>query len=210
MQYLNIWSGLMRLSHWGMALGVGFLLASGFFNSVEGLDQSFWYDWHVIVGQLLSIVLVLRIGLLFRPGTGNWQRFRLNRVRFQAMIEMLRFYVSLGQFPLPKWYAHNPIWLPIYVIMMLASIALVISGFALLYPESINEATSAQWHIVTAGVIGWVSLAHIIAVVMHDWKSNAAFISAMISGSRYFEATETKKGDGAFSIPVVKGGKDTK
>ena len=210
MKYINIWSTSMRLTHWGMACATVFLLVSGFFKDIEGLDQPFWHDWHIIVGQILSILLVWRVALFFRPGSGHWQRFRITKARLSSMVDMLRFYLSFGQFPLPNWYAHNPIWLPVYVLMLLISLALVVTGFTLLYPESFNEVVSLRWHSIAAIVIGWASLAHVITAVMHDWKSPAAFISAMLSGSRYFETTDLEKQKSTFSIPVIKNSGDKK
>ncbi|MGV6852477.1 MAG: cytochrome b/b6 domain-containing protein [bacterium] len=213
-QYVKIWSGVMRLCHWGMAVGLVFLMFSSFYMNVEGMDSDFWRDWHLMVGQIFSLILALRIVLFFIDKTGSWKNFIPTRAKLRAIPEMFRFYLSFGQFSLPSWYAYNPLWLFAYAIIYVLMLSAVISGYLLMMAENWNEASVFNVHQLAAPALIWLSLAHVIAVIMHDWKSKAAFISAMFSGYRYFETEgkqimANKEGKDSIIPVVVTNSKDT-
>ncbi|HHJ36357.1 MAG TPA: cytochrome b/b6 domain-containing protein, partial [Gammaproteobacteria bacterium] len=100
--------------------------------------------------------------------------------------QMIKFYISFSRYPLPNWYAHNPLWLPLYLLMFLVLAGCVISG--LLYDTSGSFFTLPMFelHGALASLIIFSSLLHIITVFLHDLKGKGAFISAMVNGFRYF------------------------
>jgi Ni/Fe-hydrogenase 1 B-type cytochrome subunit len=184
--YTRIWSGWLRLVHWLIAAGVLFLLASGWALQQLPADPDFWHDWHLIAGQLVALALLLRVVLLFVPGTSHWRALLPKRVQRMAMLQMLRFYLSLARAPLPAWHAHNPLWAPLYLLVLVVLAACIASGIWHGAPWRVFAIPLARWHTQLAGAVALFTLAHLVAVALHDWKGDGALISAMFSGRRYF------------------------
>ncbi len=188
-RYVLVWSTWLRLSHWLIAGGVLFQISSAWALAHDEADFDFWLDWHLITGQVLLITLALRVILLFFPGSANWRAFIPERSQFRAMLQMIKFYLSLGRFPLPNYYAHNPLWLPIYPVFYLVLAGCLLSG--LLYDGSyiVFGTPMYELHAALAGLIAMFSIFHIGTVFLHDLKGKGACISAMVNGFRYFHHT---------------------
>jgi len=188
-RYVKVWSAWLRLSHWLIAGGVLFQISSAWALAHDEADYDFWLDWHLITGQVILMTLALRVILLFFPGSSNWRAFIPERSQFRAMLQMIKFYLSLGRFPLPNWYAHNPLWLPIYPLFFLVLAGCLLSG--LLYDAShiVFGTPMSELHAALAGLIAMFSIFHIVTVFLHDLKGKGACISAMVNGFRYFHHT---------------------
>lgn len=154
---------------------------------VAGYD--FWLDWHLIAGQVILMTLALRVVLLFFPGSSNWRAFVPEKSQFQAMLQMIKFYLSLARFPLPNWYAHNPLWLPVYPVFFLVLAGCSISG--LLYSSShiVFGSPMYELHGALSGLIVTFLIFHVVTAFLHDLKGKGAYISAMVNGFRYFHYT---------------------
>ncbi|MEZ5540562.1 MAG: cytochrome b/b6 domain-containing protein [Pseudomonadota bacterium] len=185
-RYVKIWSGWLRLAHWLIAGGVLFELASGWALAHDAIDPGFWYDWHIMIGQLTALAALLRVILLFVPGSSHWRALLPNRTDRQAMAQMLKFYLSLARTPLPAWYAHNPVWKPFYALNHLVLVACVASGFLHGTPWRLFGQAPDTLHTWLGVCLGLFAIAHGIAVFLHDLKGDGALVSAMISGARYF------------------------
>ena len=74
-KYVLVWSGWLRLSHWVIAFGVLFQITSAWAIRMNPPDYEFWHDWHLIVGQIMLIAILLRVILLFTDGASNWRSF---------------------------------------------------------------------------------------------------------------------------------------
>lgn len=191
-RYVLVWSGWLRLSHWLIATGVLFQLASAWAIKLDEVNYAFWLDWHIISGQIILLALALRLILLFipvsskSPGSSNWRAFIPERSQLQAMLQMVKFYISLARFPLPNWYAHNPFWLPVYPVLFIILAGCAISGLLYNSPQLVFGQPMDELHGFLAGLIIMFSIFHIIAVFLHDLKGKGAYISAMINGYRYF------------------------
>ena len=196
-RYVLIWSGWLRLSHWLIAAGVLFQVTSAWALAHDEANYAFWLDWHLITGQIILITLALRVVLLFLPGSSNWRAFIPERSQVQAMLQMIKFYLSLARFPLPNWYAHNPVWLPVYPVFFLVLAGSEISG--LLYNSShiFLRYPMAELHGALASLIVVFSTFHIVTVFLHELKGKGAFISAMVNGFRYFHYTGMNSGEGS-------------
>ena len=188
-RYVLVWSAWLRLSHWIIAGGVLFQITSAWALAHDDANAAFWLDWHLIAGQIILMALALRVVLLFFPGSSNWRAFIPERSQFQAMIQMVKFYLSLARFPLPNWYAHNPLWLPVYPVFYLVLAGCAISG--LLYNSShiFFDTPMYELHSALTGLIVAFSIFHIATVFLHDLKGKGAYISAMVNGFRYFHYT---------------------
>ena len=191
-RYVLVWSGWLRLSHWVIAAAVLFQLTSAWALGHDEANYAFWLDWHLIFGQIILLALGLRLVLLFipvssnRPGSGNWRAFIPERTQLQAMLQMIKFYLSLARFPLPNWYAHNPLWLPIYPLMFLVLAGCAFSGLWFNSSYIVFQQPMFELHGTLASLIIAFSIFHVVTVFLHDLKGKGAFISAMVNGFRYF------------------------
>ena len=188
-RYVLVWSTWLRLSHWLIAGGVLFQISSAWALAHDEADYDFWLDWHLITGQVLLITLALRVILLFFPGSANWRAFIPERSQFRAMLQMLKFYLSLGRFPLPNWYAHNPLWLPVYPVFYLVLAGCLLSGLVYDGSHIVFGTPMYELHAALSGLIAMFSIFHIVTVFLHDLKGKGACISAMVNGFRYFHHT---------------------
>ncbi len=145
-RYVAIWPGGLRLAHWLLAAGVLFCLASGWALQQLPADPAFWHDWHIITGQITALALLLRSVLLFVPGSTHWRALLPKRGQWQACRQMLRFYLSLSRAPLPAWYAHNPLWAPVYLLVLAVEAACLATGFGYSSSWQLLKVPVAQLH----------------------------------------------------------------
>ncbi len=175
-----VWSGLVRALHWAMALCVVTLIGSAW--AMQRAPQELGSGaatLHREVGYLLLAALAARVYLLFFGHRAEgWQDCVPWPPQHRAALQMLRFYVSLGRAPLPAYYAHNPLWGPVYL-----------GFFALLaFQGATGLFGPAGWHAAGySWVVGFVVL-HVLAAFVHDWKGSGADVSALINGHRVFVA----------------------
>lgn len=186
---IMVWDKWIRLSHWLMALGISFELLSVWLIKHADVHYAFWSDWHVIVGQALVFVLLLRLVLFVRPGAGNAKV--MFRVKWSKVVEMMKFYLSLGRYPLPSWYAHNPFWVPLYGLFLFIFLNALFSGFLFASWYGFAGYSFKAIHAFLGDLMFGFIVLHIVAVFWHDWKGNNASISAMVNGNRYFHIDNT-------------------
>ncbi len=199
-----IWSRWLRISHWLIAFSCLGLIASGYLMQTQPLGNSSIVDLHYTLTAVLLPALIVRLYLLFfGNGTDHLTDCEPDKHRLSQAWEVIRFYLTLGKTPLPKWYSHNPLWGPLYLAFYFFLTLNVISGLAL-----INEAifvfnlSMLDLHRVTYLVIAGFSVLHIIAVFSHDMGSSSSDISGMINGHRIFEIKQEPGQDSA-SFPSV-------
>jgi Ni/Fe-hydrogenase 1 B-type cytochrome subunit len=188
-----IFSTAQRISHWLIAAGTLFLLISAWLIQHSDVDALAWIDWHVMVGQGLSLVLAFRVYLLFIGGSGNWRLLVPGREQRHVALQTVKFYASLGRLPCPDWYAFNPIWQPLYLLLYVLLILTTLSGYLIgnyLFPAGLPM---PQWHGLLADLVLYFTLAHIPFVILHDVKGNGAHISGMLNGFKYFHTKEVVK-----------------
>jgi Ni/Fe-hydrogenase 1 B-type cytochrome subunit len=107
---------------------------------------------------------------------------------------VLKFYLTLGKAPLPKWYSHNPLWGPLYLLLFFFLILCSISGLILLKDISMIGALSLRdLHHLSYIVIGTFTLLHIPAVFSHDLAGKGSDVSSMINGYRVFEVASPEE-----------------
>lgn len=188
-RYVAVWPAAIRATHWLLAAGLVFQLSSGWLGGRVVDDPDFWRDWHVMVGQALLLVLLVRLGLLFGRGTGHWRAFVPSRQQLAGARQTLVFYLSLGKAPLPNWYAHNPLWQLLYPLVLLLLLLAAVSGLLHDAPYLFAGASPARVHGLAAGLLAILAVAHVAAVFLHDLRAKGAFVSAMINGHRYFHVS---------------------
>lgn len=188
LQQKYIWSGLLRLSHWIMALAVIGLLITGWLQQHVIQYLQIALDYHYILAYALTFALGLRLVLLVSASgsAASWHDLVPDRDSLKKALAMLRFYVSFGRTPLPRWYAHSPLWAPLYLLLFFLLLLQIISGFLIGSGQHTLLVNLHRLHDLNSSIIAVFTVAHIISVFMHDLKAGSSDISGMIHGYRIF------------------------
>ncbi len=200
---VQVWSPLLRATHWAIASAVLVLLVSGWLLA-RGHDAAdpVWLlgrDLHVPAGQALAIAVALRLGLLLvGRASDGWRDLLPRRAQIEGLKGMLRFYLSGGRAALPGYYGHNPLWGPIYLGLLALLLAQTLAGLwmeigALQERLALSYAGVLALHRSAASLILGLTLAHLVAVLLHDWRGRRWEISAMINGEKVFEIQRPPK-----------------
>lgn len=184
-----IWSRWLRLTHWALAISIFGMLMSGWLMAVDPLLFSTAKDYHYIFSALMLPALILRLYLLFLGnGTDHLHDCELDTHKLIQAWEVIRFYLTLGRAPLPKWYSHNPLWGPIYLILFFFLVLSTVSGFTLAKEiATLANISMHDLHMLSYVVIGTFVFLHLPAVFSHDLSGKCSDVSAMINGYRTFK-----------------------
>lgn len=197
-----VWPPLLRVLHLMMAATTiiltvtGALLGSGMILN-DQLYQHLLQVWHLPAGNVLLLVLLVRLFLLVtRSDVTGWRA--LLPERFDSVIATATFYLSLARMNLPGYYAHNPLWQPIYLVWILL---LAVQGWSGLLLQSAwlrsvvrtDSAAMLEQHAALTGLLGFLLVAHVVTALLHDWKSGNSDNSAMISGYKTFTVENTSQ-----------------
>jgi Ni/Fe-hydrogenase 1 B-type cytochrome subunit len=195
-----VWSGWLRTSHACIGLAVLVLLFTGWLIAESPSLSESALELHYLASSFLIFGLVVRIVLMF---TGR-EHERLPGLfpassELYAMAKTFRFYISLGKSPMPGWYAQNPLWKPVYLVIYLALIVLVITGAVMPDVSLMLGFYLPSVHAFWAQLMFWFTVLHIASVVMHDYKNRTTDISAMVNGYRLFLINSNRAGSVAES-----------
>lgn len=185
---IMVWSGWLRLAHWSLAAATLCLIATGWLVQHAPSVAEGAAELHYLGAGVLVFGLGLRLFLgLFGSGSERFEHMLPRASENAAIRDSLLFYLSFGKAPLPNWFAHNPLWKPVYLVLYLLLALLALSGW--LMPE-----TPLLWRFYLPHVHGFLSslvvaivVVHLYCVVLQDLKGGAADTSAMINGQRYFD-----------------------
>ena len=188
LQRKYIWPGPLRLGHWIMAIAVIGLLVSGWLLQNVAHYFQVALDYHYILAYALCFGLAIRLYLLARssPSAASWHDLVPDTQNLKKALAMVRFYVSLGRTPLPSWYAHSPLWAPIYLLVFVILLLQIITGFLMASGQHTLLINLYTLHNVNTSIIAAFTVLHVISVFLHDLKSGSSDISAMIHGYRIF------------------------
>lgn len=187
LQRVRVWSGWLRLSHALIGLSTLALLVTGWLLDAAPSLREGARDIHYLLAAVLVFGLALRLLLMFRgspveridqlaPGDDEWS----------AVKETARFYLSLGKTPLPRWYAHNPLWKSLYLLLYVLLLVLVLSGWLRDGHPLLLGIYLPDVHALFATVVACWSVLHVLAVILHDYRGDAADTSSIINGHRLF------------------------
>jgi Ni/Fe-hydrogenase 1 B-type cytochrome subunit len=163
---------------------------------------------HFMLSGLFLPALLLRLYLLlFGTGSEHLSSCEPDLHRLSQAWLVLKFYLTLGKAPLPKWYSHNPLWGPIYLVLFFFLLLSAISGLMLLKDITmIGRLSLNDLHHLSYLVVGIFTLLHLPAVFSHDFAGKGSDISGMINGHRIFEVENPhendKPGNGAQSVAL--------
>lgn len=182
-----VWSGWLRLAHWGLALATLVLLATGWLIASAPTLVSASSDIHYLAAGILIAALVLRVFVgLFGKGAERFEHMLPRQSEFAAMRASLLFYLSLGKAPMPNWFAHNPLWKPIYLMLFLLLALLALSGWLMPDMPVVGRFYLPRVHLWLSNLVAILTAAHLFSVVLQDLKGKSADISGMLNGERYF------------------------
>ncbi len=191
-----IWGGWLRFSHLVIGLSTLTLLCTGWL--IEGAPslEAGAVELHYVAASVLLFGLALRVLLMFRGSLVE----RIGQLmpeddEWRAVRDTLKFYLSFGRGQLPRWYAHNPFWKPLYLLMYVCLLMLAVTGW-------LREENPVLWgwylpnvHETFAMAVAWLTLLHVIAVVLHDYRGDSADISGIIDGNRHFVIEDQTTGE---------------
>jgi Ni/Fe-hydrogenase 1 B-type cytochrome subunit len=186
-QRLLIWNGWLRFSHATIGLASLALLVTGWLMVQAPSLTDLAIDYHYLSAALLIFGLCMRLALaLSRDPVCGAAALLPQRNEWPGIRAMLLFYISLGRLPLPRWYAHNPFWRPLYLLIYLLLMLLAISGGLMAEQLVLGDIYLPSLHRELASLVFWLSLLHLLAAVLHDLKGKNSDVSAMIHGQRCF------------------------
>jgi Ni/Fe-hydrogenase 1 B-type cytochrome subunit len=188
-QRVSVWSQWMRLAHWSIALSVLTLIATGWLVGSAPSVAAGASDLHGYAASVLMAGLVLRIWLLFADkGVGGWEALVPARANLPAMKQMLVFYLTLGKAPLPNWYAHNPLWVPLYALLYLFLVVMAVTGIFMEEQPLVAGFYLPSIHLAFAKIITVLTVLHLATAVLQDIKGKRGDVSAMLNGYKLFES----------------------
>jgi Ni/Fe-hydrogenase 1 B-type cytochrome subunit len=186
-QRVLIWGGWLRFAHLSLAFACLVLLVSGWLmgNAPSLFEPAQAY--HFLAAGLLLFTLLLRLALaLFSNAPARAGNLWPTPQEWPAMGAMLRFYMSLGRSTLPRWYAHNPLWKPLYLLLYALLAGLAFSGALLTEQPLLLGWYLPSIHRSLASLVFWLTLLHLLTVILHDLRGKTTDVSAIVHGYRYF------------------------
>ncbi len=183
-----VWSRWVRLSHWLIALSCVGLMLTGWLMSNDPILSTAAGDLHYYFSGLLIPALLLRLYLLFfGKGTDHLSDCEPDLHKLRQAKQVLKFYLTLGKVPLPRWFSHNPLWGQLYLLLFLFLTLSAISGVFLLQGiASIIGVSNHDLHWLSYYVVNIFVLLHIPTVFSHDLSNKNADISGMVNGYKIF------------------------
>lgn len=186
-QRIPVWSRALRIAHWVMAVAVVVLIVTGWRMEGDLLPAPTLLDDHFLAAAFLIPAFLLRLYLLFfGTGTDHISDCEPDMNRLRSAVAVLKYYFSLGRSPLPNWYAHNPLWGPLYLLLFVFLLMQILSGTLQQSHPFLGMVNLHDVHTIGAYVITVFTVLHILAVFVHDLGGSGSDISAMINGHRIF------------------------
>jgi Ni/Fe-hydrogenase 1 B-type cytochrome subunit len=203
----NCWSILLRLYHWGFALSIVFLVATGIYingpwsNTLVVGTTSFPMTWiryiHFVAGYVFTAAVLARIYLYIfgnaqeritdcLPVTGR-------NIQNLGKTLMLYSYISDDH---DERLGHNVLAGTTYLITIIAAVFQLISGFFMLFPEAaiwqgwgvsiFGNQQEARFihHLLMWWFIIFVVI-HLYLVIWNDIKGPEGLISSIFTGVKF-------------------------
>jgi len=201
------WSILLRLFHWCFALSIVTLVVTGLYihfpwtnTYLEG-DTCFPVATmryiHFIAGFVFTGAMLARLYLLIFGNKQErfWDFLPVTPKNIANLFQTLKFYLYFTDKHTPRP-GHNVLAGIAYVITFFVALLQIVSGFYMLYPESV---TWQKWGILLLGpqqqgrflhyLFMWYFIifaaVHVYIVVWNDIKSKEGLISSIFNGTKF-------------------------
>jgi Ni/Fe-hydrogenase 1 B-type cytochrome subunit len=182
-----VWSGWLRFSHAALALATLVLMATGWLLASSPTLAAAASDIHFLAASILIAALMLRLVMgFFGKGAERFGHLLPRSSELAAIRASLLFYLTLGKAPLPNWFAHNPLWKPVYLILFVLLALSALTGWVMPEIQVVGRLYLPRVHGWLSNAIWVVTLAHLFSVVLQDIRGRAADVSGMLSGYRFF------------------------
>jgi len=201
------WSILLRLFHWCFALSIVTLVVTGLYihfpwtnTYLEG-DTCFPVATmryiHFIAGFVFTGAMLARLYLLIFGNKQErfWDFLPVTPKNIGNLFHTLKFYLYFTDKNTPRL-GHNVLAGIAYTITFLVALLQIVSGFYMLYPESV---TWQKWGLLLFGpqqqgrflhyLFMWYfvifAAVHVYIVVWNDIKSKEGLISSIFNGTKF-------------------------
>lgn len=215
-----VWDPLLRGLHWWMAvtlltqvaLGVMIMLVG---EEISEAGEETLLTLHTLFGYLFGAGLITRILWLFictTPTAGGTSTAGLrdmlpiSRAKRAEFLSTIRYYLGFLKGDPPLYKAHNAFAGVIYAAFFLIASVQVVTGYLLLSEEAeehshdaielashYSESILSELHEVGFFLIIGYIVAHLTAVVVHEFVERRGLISSMVNGKKSFTDEEWKK-----------------
>jgi Ni/Fe-hydrogenase 1 B-type cytochrome subunit len=184
---VTVWSGRQRLAHWLVGISALLLMATGWLIGNAPTIAQAAAEFHLLFAAVLMFAVGLRIWLgFFGTGVERFEVLLPGDNEWRGIRESLVFYLSFGRATLPNWFAHNPLWKPVYLAWYLALVGSMVTGWLMPDNAVIGRIYLPTLHGWLANATVMLLVLHLFSVVLQDLRGRSADISAMINGDRYF------------------------
>ena len=209
-----VWPHIMRIVHGCLILAVTLLLGTGWLLKSGLILNDKLYDFlleqlHLPAGHLLGLALAVRLFFLIRDdGVSGVSTLLPSASTWGGIKQGLRFYTTFAKSSLPRYFAHHPVWAPLYLVMFALLLAHSLTGLAIEYSAigaffGVSTASLLSWHQAPFSWLSMLVILHIASVVLHDLKGEGADVSGMISGYRSINVSSGADRGMASSTPSV-------
>lgn len=199
-----VWSGWLRLAHLCIGFSTLVLLYTGALIAESPLLGDLALDYHFLAASLLLFGLILRVVLMiFGQSNERLGELVVKRSELRGMGQTLLFYLSLARAPLPRWFAHNPLWKLVYLVVFAGLVIQMLTGVLMKDQPLFYNVYLPSIHTFWAEIILWFSVLHIASVILHDLKGKGADVSGIINGYRLFFIDRSSAPTGKPSVQYV-------
>lgn len=182
-----VWSGWLRVAHAALALATLLLVSTGWLVANAPSVAVAAADAHYLGAGILVFALALRLFLgVFGSGAERFEHMLPGTAELAAIRDSALFYLSLGRAPMPNWFAHNPLWKLLYLVLLVVLALQAVVGWLMPDTPLVWRFYLPHVHATLATLITLFVGAHLYSVILQDYRGSTADISAMINGHRYF------------------------
>ena len=217
---LRVWDLCVRLTHWGMALSLFVLAATGYylghpFIAVPGAARDHFVTGNVRAVHLWAAIVfansvLARLVWMFQGGRyANWREFvPATRARMGTFVEVVRFYTLL-RVDWPDPVGHNPLAGIAYLAVYGLCLVEIVTGLALwgasASPDAVLHvfASIATWlgglqvtrwihHVVMWLLLGFF-VHHLSAAILMNRVEGNGLIASIFSGTKFVTREELER-----------------
>jgi len=201
------WSVLLRLFHWVFALSIVVLVSTGLYihfpwtNTMVIGTSNFPVATmryiHFIAGFVFTAALLTRLYLLLFGNRQEkfWDCLPITPRNIKNLVATLKFYLYLTD-EYDHRLGHNTLAGIVYSVTLVLALVQIISGFYLLYPESVfwqkwgglllkTQQQGRWYHYLIMWYFIFFAAIHLYIVIWHDIQSREGLISSIFTGSKY-------------------------
>ncbi len=203
----QVWGVLLRLYHWSLALSIITLTVTGFYihepwaNSlVEGSgawSMATFRLIHFIAGFVFTAAVLVRFYLLLFGNRHEraWAFAPVTPANISNLFQTLLFYAYLKKHAEPRL-THNALAGLFYLLTFFFALGQLLTGFALLYPESLAWqgmalkffGTQQQLrfiHYLLMWYFMFFAMMHVYIVIWNDIQTKEGLVSSIFNGTKF-------------------------